>query len=253
MKLGNIDIQGRAILAPMAGVSDNAFRILAREEGAALVFTELVSSDGLVRDSARTYKLMEFLPEERPIGVQIFGHDVSVMAEAAKRIEKIEPDFIDLNFGCPVKKVVARGAGAALLNDLKKMRAMVKAVVSATSIPVLGKIRSGWGETHIVAVQAAQILESEGAGGVTVHARTRQIKFTGRADWSVIADVKKKVSIPVIGNGDVFSAEDAKKMIDETGCDLVMVGRGAMGPSGMFDDLAQAAAQMLPHFGSEVA
>lgn len=237
MKLGNIDIQGRAILAPMAGVSDNAFRILARVEGAALVFTELVSSDGLVRDSARTYKLMEFLPEERPIGVQIFGHDVSVMAEAAKRIEKIKPDFIDLNFGCPVKKVVARGAGAALLNDLKKMRAMVKAVVSATSIPVLGKIRSGWGETHIVAVQAAQILESEGACGVTVHARTRQMKFTGRADWSVITDVKKEVSIPVIGNGDVFSAEDAKKMIDETGCDLVMVGRGAMGRPWLFNQI----------------
>jgi len=237
MKLGQTEIEGKAILAPMAGVADTAFRILARMNGAGLVFTELVSADGLVRDNGRTRRLIEYLPEEPPIGVQIFGSDPSIMADAAKRAEEVRPDFIDLNFGCPVKKVVARGAGAALLNDLKKMRAIVKAVVGATSIPVMGKIRSGWNETQIVAPQAARILEEEGACAVAVHARTRQMKFTGHADWSVIRDVKQSVTIPVIGNGDVNSPEDAKRMQEETGCDLIMVGRGAMGRLWIFDGI----------------
>jgi len=218
----------------MAGVADSAFRLMAKSEGVALVYTELVSADGVVRDSSKSLRLFEFLPEERPIGVQLFGSDPEIMAEAARQVEELRPEFIDLNFGCPVRKVVRRGAGAALLKDLGRIRAIVRAVVSATSIPVSGKIRSGWDGTHMVAVDASRILEEEGACAVAVHARTKKMGFGGGADWRVIREVKESVSLSVIGNGDVMSPEDGKRMLEETGCDLVMIGRGALGRPWIF-------------------
>ena len=234
LNVRGVEIEGTSVLAPMAGVADNAFRLMAKEGGASLVFTELISADGLVRNNAKTMRLMSFLPEERPIGVQLFGKDSVVLAEAAKVAEEIEPDFIDLNFGCPAKKVVRGGSGAALLKDLPRMKAIVRAVVNATSKPVSGKIRSGWDADSIVAVQAAKILEDAGACWITVHARTKTMGFRGHADWKIIQDVKESVSIPVIGNGDVTSPEDAKQMMEQSGCDLVMIGRGALGRPWIF-------------------
>ena len=232
--LCNVKISGRSILAPMAGVADTPFRLIAKEWGASAVFTELISADGIVRNSAKSYRLFQFLSEERPIGVQLFGNEPEIMTKAAIEVEKVKPDFIDLNFGCPAKKVVARGAGAALLKELPRMRAIVRAVVSAVSTPVFGKIRSGWDDKHLVAVEAARILEEEGACAVTVHPRTQKMKFKGKADWEIIKQVKESVSIPVIGNGDIMSPKDGKKMMNTTGCDLIMIGRGALGRPWIF-------------------
>lgn len=234
MHIGNVEIVGRAVLAPMAGVTDSVFRKLTRSEGAAVVFSEMVSADGLIRYSERTRSLLGFDPVERPIAIQLFGSDPDTMAEAARRVESMEPDFIDLNFGCPVKKVVRRGAGAALLLDLSKLRKIVSAVVDATSIPVIGKFRSGWNEKELVALQVGRILEDSGACAVTLHARTRSMGYSGQADWSLIEKLKGKVSIPVIGSGDVRTPEDAGCMLEQTGCDLVMIGRGSLGRPWIF-------------------
>lgn len=236
LNIAGVKIFGKSVLAPMAGVADSAFRLMAKQAGASLVFTELASADGLVRKSAKSFRLIGFFPEERPVGVQFFGSDPDVMAEAACRVvEKVKPDFIDLNFGCPAKKVVSTGGGAALLNDLRKMHTILSAVVNATTTPVTAKIRSGWGEEHVIAVKASQVLEQGGACAVTVHARTKAMKFSGQADWEIIREVKKAVSIPVIGNGDIVSPEDGKRMLDETDCDLIMIGRGALGKPWIFN------------------
>ena len=235
MEIRDIHISGRSVLAPLAGVADNAFRLMAKEGGASMVFSELISADGLVRDSEKTYRLMKFYPEERPIGIQLFGNDPDILAEAVCIVESIKPDVIDLNFGCPAKKVVRRGAGAALMRDLPKMRAIAQAVVRKTSFPVSAKIRSGWHENEMTAVDASRILEDAGVCWIAVHGRTGKMGFRGQADWGVIRDVKSSVSIPVIGNGDVKSPEDAKRMFDMTGCDLVMIGRGALGRPWLFD------------------
>ena len=256
MKVLGLDIEGRAVLAPMAGITDTPFRLLARECGASLVFSELVSADGLVRNSEKTFRLMDFLPGERPIGIQLFGSDPFILGEAARLAESRQPDWIDLNFGCPAKKVVRRGAGAALLTDLDRLKEIAKRVTAAVRLPVSAKIRSGWEEGKPVAVEAARILESEGIAAITVHARTRQAGFKGRADWDVIREVREAVSVPVIGNGDAASPEDAERMVRETGCDLVMIGRGALGRPWIFSMMnaapGRAAASAEPGFGERI-
>jgi len=218
----------------MAGAADSAFRMIAKEGGAAMVYSELVSAEGLVRDSCKTHDLMVFSPQERPIGIQLFGSEPKSMAEAARHVEALQPDLIDINFGCPVKKVIKHGAGSAVLKDLSLLRSIVHAVVQASHLPVTMKIRIGWDHESIVAVEAARICECEGASAITVHARTRSMGYSGKADWTVIRQVKEAVQIPVFGNGDVITPQDAKHMLDETGCDLVMIGRGAMGRPWIF-------------------
>lgn len=193
------------------------------------MFSELVSAEGLVRNSAKTKTLLVFSEKERPIGIQVFGCRPDAMSEAVKIVAPLSPELIDLNFGCPSKKVVNGGSGAAVLKDLKLMKTIVRSVVNAVDTPVSCKIRSGWDESSVVAPEAARIIEGEGACMITVHPRTRMQGFSGSADWHLIRQVKATVSIPVIGNGDVSSPRDAKRMLDTTGCDAVMVGRAVMG------------------------
>jgi tRNA-dihydrouridine synthase B len=234
MYIGNVALSGPVVLAPLAGVTDHTFRFLCREMGASLVYTEMVSADGLVRKNPGTGRLIYFEESERPIGVQLFGSDVEIMACAAERLADRGFDLIDLNFGCPVKKVVKRNAGSALMRDPERLAQITEAVVRAVDLPVTVKIRSGWCEEAINAVQVARMAQEAGAKAVAVHARTQKMGFAGRADWEIIAQVKAAVSIPVIGNGDIRTPQDARRMLDDTGCDLVMIGRGALGNPWIF-------------------
>jgi len=199
-----------------------------------MVFCEMTSSDGLVRQNRKTFDLLEYRPEERPIGAQLCGADAAVMADAARLCADLGFDSIDLNYGCPVRKVIAREAGAAMLNDMERLERVTRAVVNAVSLPVTAKIRIGWDKDSINANDVARVLEGTGVKWIAVHARTRTEKFTGRAHWEVIKQVKESTSLPVIGNGDVKTPEDAKRMVDETGCDGVMVGRGSFGNPWLF-------------------
>jgi len=238
LRIAHIELEAPVFLAPLAGVSDAPFRLLCREQGAAWVCSELVSSDGLIRGSQKTLDYLYFFPEERPVGVQLFGSDPGVMAEAARYVSarppELRPDFIDINIGCPVHKVVTREAGAALLCNLPLLEDMVSAVVRASALPVTAKTRCGWDNDHKNGVEVAQRLEQCGVAMVAIHARTRAQKFEGLADWNVIREAKEKLSIPLIGNGDVFSPAAAKRMLDETGCDGVMIGRGSFGNPWIF-------------------
>ncbi len=233
--IGNLLLDSKLVLAPLAGVTDSSFRLVCRMNGASLVYTEMVSADGVRRGNERTLELLEFLPEERPVGIQLFGSDPGVVAAAAARVMELSPDLIDLNFGCPARKVVGRDAGSALLNNLALLRKIASAAVAAVSVPVTAKIRSGWDQKTVNADKVAAMLADCGVSAVTVHARSRADKFTGKADWDVIGRAKSAVGIPVIGNGDVTEPEDAVRMLRETGCDAVMVGRGALGNPWIFD------------------
>ena len=230
-KIGNVEIKNQVVLAPMAGISNTAYRQIIKKMGAGLIFAEMVSDKALVYGSEKTFDLLKMSDMERPIAQQIFGSDVNSFVKAAKLVEdKMHPDIIDINMGCPVPKVAIKSqAGSALLKNPDKIKEIVSAVVKAVSVPVTVKIRSGWDANSVNAVEVAKVIEEAGASAITVHGRTRAQGYSGNADWNVIKQVKEMVSIPVIGNGDVTSAEKAKEMLDFTGCDAVMIGRGVLG------------------------
>jgi nifR3 family TIM-barrel protein len=231
--------QDKAVLAPLAGITNLPFRVIARQFGCDICFTEMISANGLIRESAKTIEYLKTCPEDQPLGVQLFGADPDVLAQAAVIISDYHPAVIDLNMGCPVRKVVRAGAGAALMRDPVLAGKIIKAVVDAVSVPVTVKIRSGWSTKSINAVEISKIAEESGASAVIVHGRTADQGFSGHADWSVIAEVKHAVKIPVIGNGDVRQPEDVPKMRLETGCDAVMIGRGALGNPWIFHGIRQ--------------
>ena len=230
-KIGNVEIKNQVVLAPMAGISNTAYRQIIKEMGAGLIFAEMVSDKALVYGSEKTFDLLKMSDMERPIAQQIFGSDVDSFVKAAKLVEeKMHPDIIDINMGCPVPKVAIKSqAGSALLKNPDKIKEIVSAVVNAVDVPVTVKIRSGWDEKSINAVEVAKVIEEAGASAITVHGRTRAQGYSGNADWNIIKQVKNTVKIPVIGNGDVTSAEKAKEMLEYTGCDAVMIGRGVLG------------------------
>lgn len=236
--IASIELEAPVMLAPLAGVSDAPFRLLCREQGAASVCTELVSADGLVRGNEKTLRYLYFYPEERPMGVQLFGSEPGVMAEAARMVSELpaerRPDFLDLNVGCPVHKVVTREAGAALLCNLSLLERVVRGVVEASRLPVTAKTRCGWDNNLRNGADVTQLFEQCGVVLVAMHARTRAEKFEGRANWEMIRAAQQRVSIPVVGNGDVISASEAKRMLEETGAAGVMIGRAAFGNPWIF-------------------
>ena len=229
--IGNVKINNKIVLAPMAGICNSAYRTIIKEMGCGLIYAEMVSDKAITYGNSKTIDLLYMTDFERPISQQIFGSDVESFVTAAKYIyENMHPDIIDINMGCPVPKVALKSqAGSALLKNPLKVKEIVSAVVNCVPIPVTVKIRSGWDFNSINAVEIAKIIEEAGASAITVHPRTRSQGYSGSADWSIIKQVKESVSIPVIGNGDVNSCYDAKKMLDETGCDAVMIGRACIG------------------------
>ncbi len=237
--IGGLVLESPLVLAPMAGVTDGPFRRMCRREGAGLVFTEMISADGLVRGNKRTLEYLEISPEERPVGVQLFGHDPAVLADAASIVsEGCRPELLDLNCGCPVPKVVKRKAGSALLLDIPLLKRMVGAMVSASRVPVTVKMRSGWRPGEDLAPAAALAAQEAGACAVTIHARPRSGGFSAAPDWRLIRYLKETLAVPVIGNGGADRPEDAAAMMKETGCDAVMIGRAAMGNPWIFSRAA---------------
>jgi nifR3 family TIM-barrel protein len=234
--------QKGAFLAPLAGISNLPFRLIVRSQGCALAYTEMISANGLVRKTAKTYEYLKTCADDRPLGAQIFGADPQIMAEAARIVADSGVDLIDINMGCPVKKVIKAGAGAILMKNPDLIARIVEAVKKAVKIPVTVKIRSGWTHSSINAVQIAKIAEDCGADAITVHARTADQGYSGQADWKIIAEVKKTIKIPVIGNGDIRQPQDTVRMLKETSCDAVMVGRGALGNPWIFKGIAQECA-----------
>ena len=229
--IGNVELKNQVVLAPMAGICNNAYRRIIKDMGCGLIVAEMVSDKALMYDSTKTKDMLYMTEDERPISQQIFGSDKESFIIAAKYIEEnMHPDIIDINMGCPVPKVALRAqAGSALLKDPDKVYEIVKAVVDSVSIPVTVKIRSGWDDKSINAIEIAKQIERAGASAIAVHPRTRAQGYSGHSNWDIIKQVKDSVSIPVIGNGDITTCYDAKKMIDETGCDAIMIGRGVLG------------------------
>lgn len=236
--IGDLSIGGWALLAPMAGMTDRSFRTVCRDLGAALAYTELVSANSVLEAGANMWRLLDLGPEERPVGVQLFGDDPVRLAEAAVRVmEDVGPELIDLNMGCPVKKVVTKGAGAALMRDVPLVERLVRAVVDAVEVPVTAKTRSGWDDSNINAVEVAQAVEAAGGKAIGIHARTREQRHEGRVNLELLAEAKRSVGIPVIGNGGIMRAEDALVMKERTGVDAVMLARGAIGNPWIFSEI----------------
>ncbi|MFA7528702.1 MAG: tRNA dihydrouridine synthase DusB [Bacilli bacterium] len=238
MKIGNVDIKNRIVLAPMAGYTNPAFRRIAKEFGAGLVFSEMISANGLLYDNDKTWELAKTYPEERPVALQVFGGEAETLAQAARLLErKAEFDILDINMGCPVRKVLKANAGCALLKDPKKAAEIVSAVASAVSKPVSVKIRAGFDHKHINCVEIACAVEKAGASMITIHGRTQTDLYRGKVNLDYIRAVKEAVRIPVIGNGDIKSVEDAALMAEVTGVDYLMVGRGALGNPWLIRDM----------------
>ena len=236
MKIGNVELKNNLILAPMAGVTDLPFRLIVEKFNPGLVCTEMVSSKALFYGDEKTKQLLKTDGEKRPISMQIFGSDAESMAYAAKYVSEIA-DIVDINMGCPAPKVVKNGDGSKLLLDLNKVEEIIKAVVSNSKVPVTLKFRKGWDEQNIVACEVAKIAEKNGISAITIHGRTRDQFYSGKADWDIIKKVKQSVSIPVIGNGDIVDEETAEEMLEYTGVDGIMIGRGAMGNPWIFEQI----------------
>ena len=248
IQIGNVTVEGNLFLGPMAGVTDLPFRILCKEQGADFIYTEMVSAKGILYKNKNTEVLLEVEEKERPVALQLFGADPKIMSEMAKKIEQRNFDVIDINMGCPVPKVVNNGEGSALMKNPKLVGEIVSAMTKILEKPVTVKIRKGFGAEDANAVEIAKVVEDSGGAAVAVHGRTREQYYSGKADWDIIRKVKEAVSIPVIGNGDIFVPEDAKRMLEETGCDGVMLARGVRGNPWLFRQTKTylAAGKILP-------
>lgn len=234
MKIGNVELSNRIFLAPMAGVTDMPFRVLCKEQGCGLVYTEMVSAKGMHYEDEKSTKLTLLDENEKPGAVQIFGSEPDIMAGVTEKLNASDASIIDINMGCPAPKITKNGEGSALMKRPEQVERIIRAVVKASIKPVTVKIRKGWDESSINAVEIAKIAEASGASAVTVHGRTREQYYSGKADWNIIREVKEAISIPVIGNGDVVGPREAKRLFEETGCDAIMIGRGAQGNSWIF-------------------
>ncbi len=245
MQIGRLQLTNNIVLAPMAGITDLPYRLVMKHFGAGLVFTEMVSANGLIRAGRRTRELLRSDPAERPLGVQLFGDDPAVLAEAARLIADAG-ELLDINLGCPVNKVVRSGAGSALLRDPPRIGRIVAAVVRASDLPLTVKIRSGWDALSVNFLEVGRIAEAEGAAAVSLHPRTRAQGFGGHSDWGQITELKAALKIPVLGSGDIFQAEDALNMLTATGCDGVLIGRGGYGNPWLIRDILQLQAGGRP-------
>ena len=234
MKIGNLELKNKVFLSPMAGVTDLPFRLICKEQGCGLLYTEMINGKALCYDDENTKKMLKIEEEEHPVAVQIFGSEPEFMGRAAEIMNGYSNEILDINMGCPAPKVVKNGDGSALMKNPKLAEEVLRAVVKNSKKPVTLKIRKGWDDNSVNAVEIAKIAEDCGISALAIHGRTREQFYTGKADWDIIAEIKKNLSIPVIGNGDVFTIEDSINMLDKTGCDAIMIGRGAQGNPWIF-------------------
>ena len=234
MKIGNVELDNKVFLSPMAGVTDLPFRLICKEQNCGMLYTEMINAKALCYDDANTKKMLKIEEEEHPVAVQIFGSDPEFMGRAAQIMNEYPNEILDINMGCPAPKVVKNGDGSALMKNPKLAEEVLKAVVKNSEKPVTLKIRKGWDDNSINAVEIAKIAEASGISAVAIHGRTREQYYSGKADWDIIRQIKENINIPVIGNGDVFEVEDAIRMLDQTGCDAIMIGRGSQGNPWIF-------------------